>query len=68
MISDADYFYIWQLFTIIFFLFQAVNCFMISDAHWYLLIVLWNLVQKVVHRLFKKVVQYCTIFQVKKNI
>ena len=59
MISDADYFYIWQLFTIIFFLFQAVNCFMISDAHWYLLNILWNLVQKVMHRLFKKVVQYC---------
>ena len=32
MISDADYFYIWQLFTSIIFLFQAVNCFMISDA------------------------------------
>ena len=36
MISDTDYFYIWQLFTFIFFLFQAVNCFMISDAYQYL--------------------------------
>ena len=38
---------------------------MISDAYWYLLNVLY-LVQKVVHRLVKKVVQYCTIFNAAK--
>ena len=32
MISGAHYFQIWELFTFIFFLFQAVNYFMISDA------------------------------------
>ena len=33
MISDTDYFYIWQLFTFIFFLFQASGK-LFHDFHW----------------------------------
>ena len=52
MISDADYFYILQLFTFIIFLFQAVNCFMISDA----LLTNYEIITKP-FRIFKKVVK-----------
>ena len=66
MISDADYFYTWQLFTLIFFLFQAVivlRFLMLTDIlYTFILYTFKKLVQKVVHKLFKKVVQYCTIF------